>query len=151
MRNTLMAIGLVMLVGCAGTPEQWIQDAADIAQFCAYNASEVYLLEADDKAVATSKLREVSNDLRALETADKVSMADLILLINRLPADKLKSPYGRIAIINGTLVLIRLGRSSDLADKDLKPVATGLREGIESVIGLPPILTGVPVFTEPGQ
>jgi len=141
MTKYLAVIALIILTGCASTPEQKVQTAADVAQFCAYNASEALLIK---QPQAEPALRLVANDLRALETVEHVSMTDILLVIGRLPADKLQSPIGRIAIVNGTMLLVRLGRSSDLASVDLKPIVTGLREGIEMRIGPPPILVSPP-------
>lgn len=132
----LVALGLVWgLSGCGTTPQARVQSVADIAQFCAYNASEALLIE---KPAAEPGLRLAANQLRRLETADQVTMTEILTIIASLPADKLHSPYGRLAIANGTMLLTRLGRSVDVAQVDLKPIATGLRQGIEMRIGPPP-------------
>lgn len=141
-----------LFTGCGTTPQEKIASAATIARFSAFNASAALVAESDDPEKARANLRAVANDLRALESVENVRIADVALVAGKLPVSKLKSPYGRLAFINGMMVLVTWSNSSELRDADAKPVATALREGIEMEIGPPEVLQrasapSVPVFS----
>lgn len=140
------------LTGCGSTPEEKIKSAATIARFCAFNAASAYMIEAEDKVVARANLRQVANDYRALYSVEQVRIADVALMAAKLPTQKLKSGYGRLAIINGQLFLVTWSSSSELTDADAKPAAKAFYEGIEMEIGPPEVIQranapSVPVFS----
>lgn len=140
MQKSILSVLLILSLfvpGCGTTPQERVQSAAEACELIAYNASEVLLIE---KPGAEAGLRIAANELRALETHPQVQMTEILTIVHRFPLDKLKSPYARLAVNNGTLILTRLTArlpETDLGTLDLKPIVTALRTGIEMRIGPP--------------
>ena len=130
--------GLCLFVsGCGTTAPQRVQSVADTVEILAYNASEALLIE---KPAAEPGLRAAATELRRLETLEHVDMNSIMAVVSKFPAQQMKSPYARLAVNNGTLLLTRFGSQltqTDIATLDLKPIVTSLRQGIELRIGAP--------------
>ena len=81
--------------------------------------------------------RLAAEELKVLETAEKVDFALVMAIVARLPVDKLQSSRATLLITAGTIMLDQFGKQIDLSQADrMKAVVKSLREGIE--LGLPP-------------
>jgi len=127
---------MMLMFGCA-TPisqddiQMLAWDLKDIAE-----ASVVYdLIENPEHKEKIIEVRDRLIVFEAFPTED-VTIESLMLLIQQLPIDELKSPEAQLGILAGKLILRRVDRSIDLGlVNDLKPLVTGLREGMDLGLG----------------
>lgn len=106
---------------------QYVQDAKDIGEA----STVVTLLEEPN---AKPKLEKAVEALTILEQQpDAVTIDQLTKVVQDLPIAKLQSAKAKLYILAGRLILRRVTGDVELANiTNLKPIATGLREGIQA-------------------
>lgn len=124
-----MALAGALAAGCVPRDDQmavYIADARDLGEV----GTALALLESPDTRTA---LEYTVLGLRELELQpDTVTLDSLTAVLKRLPVDKLQSPKSQLEIIAGRIFLRRVGADLKLANiKDLRPIVTALREGME--------------------
>lgn len=137
--SLLLCIGLAsgalaLLSGCASTPQGKVTQIAVAVKYVAYDGATVILKEHPDWRSGFEKAR---NDLAALDAStNKIDMADVLIIVQRLPIKELQSFEARLAFNNATMLLqdLQTGTVVDLSQVDLHPIVSALREGLDRAL-----------------
>lgn len=130
MKKWLMVLvsGLVLLAGCATTPETAINRAAIAAKLAAYVGTAEYLREHPDKRGEFERARD---QLKLLASAEQVDMVTLVAIAQQLPIEELKSREARLIVLGAMTLLVADAQGPVPLGENLKPIAAAMREGID--------------------
>lgn len=126
-----MLLGLSALSpGCSTLNQTDSQRVASAAKVAAYVGTSTALRNHPEWLPNFINAR---NDLKVLETADSLDIAQILAIINRLPVKELKSDTAAIVITSATILISEYGVSEIPLEKlkQLQPIVTAIRQGID--------------------
>lgn len=133
-----LLLGTVLLTGsgCSTLSPTDIQRISAATKVAAYVGTSTALRQhpewKDAFAIA-------SDNLKVLETADTLDVAQILAIIQRLPIKELKSDTAAIIITSATILITEFNVSTIPLErvKQLQPIVKSIRQGIDLGRGLP--------------
>lgn len=132
MKKLFISVSIVALVatlaGCAWARRNPTR-ALEVAKQVATSVTREVLIS--EPALAP-KFDRARVELAIMSTNEVIASSDVIAIINRLPADKLKTREARISVDGLTLTIALTGDPALPAQttSDLRPIVIGLEQGI---------------------
>ena len=129
----LSLIAVVLITGCASTPESQIKQLAADARDVAEIGTAIVLLE---NPSLRKELQFTLDRLITLESLpDPITIDKLTDMLHRLPFTELQSNKTQLYILGGQLILRRATHEVELGSMTtLRPIVSALRQGMQSAL-----------------